>query len=306
MPNAMYTLYIPKFKGSESETYENGYTRMWPLPQAIKEYLSCCDDIDALIVAPGFLSTTPNTTLRFLDSLNELCCRDPLPGIDVGVLRGVNGFRSISVDQPAASSSAQGTQSLKIIRMHEEEYSNFCNVASPQKPNYAWSTMAPLQQAENKNKSYNSASPDHSKMIFFIDGGLPKANNDNTYSIENYEKWKKNLSVKAMVFGSSNFSFNTYFGAFDKGEADILMFLADSCGKKYRRRIKDRIKTIMEGQNREVARSDAEGGNNTNENNLAPGSMILSRSVLMYPHSPESFFKNALYDLLERSLLFTQ
>lgn len=81
----------------------------------------------------------------------------------------------------------------------------------------------------NLTKTY-----DHRKMIFFfnIKDEPPFDFDIDVLSRETKDNFINSIVVNAVLMGSSNQSFQTYFGGkdgiADKGEADILMFVSES------------------------------------------------------------------------------
>lgn len=84
----------------------------------------------------------------------------------------------------------------------------------------------------NKIKNINKPLKDHSKMLFFLDPssvnrGLFNQNKEDV-ELEKAQSLLKGCKVKAVLVGSSNQSWNTYFkDPADKGEADVFMINAD-------------------------------------------------------------------------------
>lgn len=84
----------------------------------------------------------------------------------------------------------------------------------------------------NKIKNINKPLKDHSKMLFFLDSssvnrGLFNQNKEDV-ELEEAQSLLKGCKVKAVLIGSSNQSYNTYFkNPADKGEADVFMINAD-------------------------------------------------------------------------------
>ena len=80
----------------------------------------------------------------------------------------------------------------------------------------------------NKIKNINKPLKDHSKMLFFLDpnsvnGGLLNQK-EGDIELKDAQLLLKGCKVKAVLIGSSNQSYNTYFkDPADKGEADVFM-----------------------------------------------------------------------------------
>lgn len=132
---------------------------------------------------------------------------------------------------------------------------------------------------------------DHRKMVFFFQRG--KWNIKERLTGGNLESFLDNIQVKAVLIGSSNFSWNTYYNAGTgntaKGEADLLMF-EDDCYKKELQRMIEKGKTYEEGRVVEDEQETARSG------------MVLFESIAGGGENPEEFFKEILRDFLENSL----
>ena len=89
----------------------------------------------------------------------------------------------------------------------------------------------------NKFGNINNAMKDHSKMLFFLDpnsvnGGLLNQI-EGDIELKEVQLLLKGCKVKAVLIGSSNQSYNTYFkDPADKGEADVFMINADILKEK--------------------------------------------------------------------------
>lgn len=291
----IYTLYIPKYKGSESEHHQTGYSKWWPLPREIHRYLAHTPDIKSIIVAPGFLSARDNTTLLFLNELNGLI-KTSMNGereISVGILRGVNGF----CKREDSAGEISGSNDVKVLKLHELGYKTLRDTIYPDSVDFTWTTMAP-DPAQYQN--IKEIRRDHAKLLFFIDGNLPKSSDSGCYSHDDYKSWLGEITVKAMVIGSSNFSYQTYFGTFDKSEADLLLFTEDPARGGYHEAIANEI-AELKAQNSTEDKSDEFDF----ESHFAKDILMLSESILMYPDNPQAIFKPALDELLRRSMVFS-
>ena len=113
-----------------------------------------------------------------------------------------------------------------------------------------------------------STNDDHSKFLIFVEN-CAKSNDEYVFNLENM----KGSHVKAILIGSSNLSYLTYFGGnkstADKGEADIL-FLNDSLFKNDNDAINfvETIKEDMEEDSKLGIILSKEIGSNTNLNDF--------------------------------------
>ena len=151
-----------------------------------------------IISSPGYMSKTLKSISDFVNNFQKIVPSKEI--IRIGYLKGLTG-----TVKPG---------SLNII---DEHYNKLIGTKKFQKINIKMS-----------NKS------DHRKMIFFFGiNNTPSFNfSSDTLNKKNVQKFLDSISVNAILLGSSNQSYNTYYGGSvkkaDKGEADILMFIEDN------------------------------------------------------------------------------
>lgn len=184
----MYTIFIPKYQGEKTE---------YLITKVIERYMknSSCN---CIISSPGYMGTTSNTIIKFLDELGKkMSGKNPC----IGFFNGMNGSRSLGGKLLPDSKST----------IREE---------------YEWRVKSPLKSLHICCRPIT----DHRKMMFFINynGSMPSILNKN-----NYKNFLDKCTVCGVLIGSSNQSLGTYFGGrnFDpaeKGEADVLMYTDDS------------------------------------------------------------------------------
>lgn len=249
----MYSLYIPKYQDDEFS---------WTLlAETLGDFMYIIRQNDVklkkskereapytygLLVAPGFMSTEKPTIETFLVELARRVDSDMKLEVGVGLFYGNNGRRNV-----------KGT-SLTILETHND----------------LLTTTHGLTRIRLRAKKVY----DHRKMVFVFqskkwDFATEELNKGNV------DKFIKDVTVKAVLIGSSNFSYNTYFNSGkkpDKGEADLLMFT----DAYYMHWMKDRIKT-----------SDPPRASR----------MVLYRSIAG-GKKPKQFFRDILKDFLDHSL----
>lgn len=151
-----------------------------------------------IISSPGYMSKTLKSINDFVDEFQKIV--PPKKIIHIGYLKGLTG------------TVKRG--STKIIDEHYKKLS----------------VTGKFKQIKIK-VSNNS---DHRKMIFFFGvNDNPTFNfSSDTLNKKNKKKFLNSISVNAILMGSSNQSYNTYYGGSakkaDKGEADVLMFIEDN------------------------------------------------------------------------------
>ena len=143
---------------------------------------------DIILVSPGYMSTTDKTIQEFCDKFKNLS-----ENVDCQIIlsTGMNGTRLV-----------EGT-STDIMQRHYD---------------YFQKKFPPF-----------STKKDHSKFLIFIENNDDFVSNyaNNASSLVELLKDDKTV-IKAILLGSSNFSFNTYFNdTADKGEADMFMVNED-------------------------------------------------------------------------------
>ena len=158
----------------------------FPIIDALKWYFKKNTD-DIILVSPGYMSKTSKTVKDFYCEFNHI--QGASANNKFIFSYGMNGNATLT-----------DNKNTTII----DEHANY----------FKFSTL-----------NCFSTKKDHSKFLIFI-----KNNED---FINEYDKSESNLiellkndnlNVKAILLGSSNFSYNTYFSGYaDKGEADIFM-----------------------------------------------------------------------------------
>lgn len=295
MLQSLYSVYIPKYPDSKCKSATHGKEGPWPLPFEIGKYLSRQTAVDTIIVSPGYMSYGIWSCMDFLSALEiEIFRRDQSYGtrqpnsIEIGLLKGVNGFRMVKGEDkrtfpPEIATASNEISALKLHELDSAVLSDGLTVRAMVPTNFV-----------NKEGTKDEISNDHRKQIFFINSFIDDAfhplsdfiDDEGKSDSEKMEEWLDIIKVKAMCIGSSNFSFKTYFGKFDKSEADLLMMIDDDAGNQYAHGLQQRIED-MDGQNGE-----------------APNGIALSKSMAIAAPSPEQFLKKQLDDLLKHSLVF--
>lgn len=235
----MYSLYIPKYKKKPGSSSI--------LPKMLGHFMKCTQYSYDLLVSPGYLSRTDETIEKFLMKIEKNLAAGGPRSVGLGLFYGMNGYNNVT----------RGTKgNPDILSAHNNVLKNNC------------SQLKKIAVAPGKRK-------DHRKMVFFFKRGSWKIRD--TLNSENYRVFLNSIEVKAVLIGSSNFSWSTYYdaetGTPAKGEADLLMFV-DKSFKYY---------LLESGQLSEISE------------------MVLFESIAG-GENPEEFFKNILRDFLENSL----
>ena len=148
-----------------------------------------------ILFAPGYMNINKYTTDKFYDKISPIFCRKKSGSsqiAEVGISNGMNGTRRVSAGVTCRQlhEASIVSHGLKLISLQ-------CN----------------------KNQ-------DHRKMIFFLE---KKTDFKDAITIKNYKKFLNTVVVRAVMIGSSNQNFTTYYGGnkkkADKGEADVFMFI---------------------------------------------------------------------------------
>lgn len=216
------------------------------LPKELGHFMNCTGYSYDLLVSPGYLSRTSGTIDKFLTEMEKELAAAGKRKVGVGLFHGMNGHNLITMG---------GTN---ILRAH----------------GIALTRSACLEEIAVDPKRLD----DHRKMIFFF-----KRNDwDVTSTLDSgsMAAFLAKIVVEAVLIGSSNFSWSTYYDAGgrtpEKGEADLLMFVDES----YKRAIQEMIE-------------------NSQDSEESP--MVLSKSIAG-GERPEDFFKEILKNFLEYSL----
>lgn len=265
----MYSLYINKYateKGNGNGKGNKNQIRSI-LPELLGRFMRCTHYSCDLLVSPGYLSTTCNTINKFLIQIEK----DLTAGrnddeknrkVGVGLFHGMNGSRQAAPYGP------------EILCKHGETLSRIDRKGC-------------LEEIQLDPKYRN----DHRKMVFFFQ--RDKWDIQERLTGGNLESFLDDIQVKAVLIGSSNFSWSTYYNAGTgntaKGEADLLMF-EDDCYKKELQRMIEKGKTYEEGRVVEDEQETARSG------------MVLFESIAGGGENPGEFFKEILRDFLSNSL----
>lgn len=239
----MYNLYIPK--------YQKDPTSARLLPEELGRFMRVTNYAYDLLISPGYLSKTDKTIDLFLTETEKTftasgrgCMGRDRVGL--GLFHGMNGHNPI----------AKGSTST-ILGAHNAELTK-----------RSWLEVIDV---------HPSMKEDHRKMIFFFERRGWTITN--TLCKGTIEDFLEKIAVKAILIGSSNFCWNTYYNrgyaTAGKGEADLLMFIDEG----YKEMLKEAI-----------------GDTNSPENPMALFGMIACSKT------PEKFFEDILRDFLTHSL----
>lgn len=172
------------------------------ITKTLKDYIRITRP-EIIIVSPGYLSTSPNTTKQFLDDLLYSWYGQSQYKV-MGITAGMNGVDGYGFP-------------VNLSNHWRELTANKLSVLKFQKNNVYQNVY---QFATNR---------DHKKMVF-----IGKIINDYTeicseINIDNLDTFINNIKITAVSTGSSNFSKTTYLGnnknnRSDKGESDVFMY----------------------------------------------------------------------------------
>lgn len=224
------------------------------LPKKLGRFMNCTGYSYDLLVSPGYLSRTSGTIDKFLTEMEKELNTAGKRKVGVGLFHGMNGYNQITMG---------GTNVLCAHSM-------------------ALTRSACLEEIAVDPKRLD----DHRKMIFFFERN--DWNITSTLDSGSMAAFLNKIVVKAVLIGSSNFSWNTYYDAGgkvpEKGEADLLMFVNEG----YKREIQEIIEISQ----------NPEGPLSLNPEEPP---MVLSKSIAG-GERPEEFFKEILKNFLEYSL----
>lgn len=212
------------------------------LPQELGNFMRLTGYSCDLLVSPGYLSTDDGTIGQFLEKLEERLTAPGKRTVGLGLFNGTNGGNRIG-GSPHTPLERHSALLASVSRLEE----------------------IPLNVKTSR---------DHRKMIFFFEGGeeAPKDKLDS----KNRDAFLDAVTVKAVLIGSSNFSWNTYWNGGKalppKGEADLLLFTDED----YKEDVQERI------------------GEETAQ-------MVLFQSIAG-GKAPETYFKEILTDFLSHAL----
>ena len=193
----MYILYLPKYKRERCDNYL--------IIKAIGEYMRCTEYKYDIISSPGYLSKTADTIEMFLDNFNRTLFgenEDEYDNKEIywGIFNGMNGANRCQNGNRKASPDAP-----TIKQYH---YEHICNSTNG---NIRW---MPIVCSEDI---------DHRKMMFFIEIKNQELR-DREINKDTYVDFLDQVTVHAVLIGSSNQSYSTYYKSNQQGEADILLF----------------------------------------------------------------------------------
>ena len=151
-------------------------------------YMSITEYQYSVIAAPGYLSRGENTIKEYIKNLSDILTNGS-QNIKIGFLNGMNGHYI-------------STSGNIIIDEHNDNLSH---------NHFERIILNP------KNER------DHRKMLCFYKDDK----HTNEIKLESIDEFLKTIKVDAILIGSSNQSYTTYFNdTASKGEADIFMFVA--------------------------------------------------------------------------------
>lgn len=169
------------------------------ITKTLKDYIRITRP-EIIIVSPGYLSISSNTTKQFLDDLLYSWYRQSQYKV-MGITAGMNGVNGYGIP-------------VNLSNHWSELIANKLSVLKFQ-----------------KNNGYQkfATNRDHKKMVF-----IGKIINDDIeicseINIDNLDTFINNIKITAVSTGSSNFSKTTYLGnnknnRSDKGESDVFMY----------------------------------------------------------------------------------
>ena len=289
MDDVLYTAFVTKGRDAwrkMPQPYEtnNGHScGYWPLAQLVQGYLKASGCRDDIIVSPGFMTASRKAVPMFLSNLDALVAgamSHPNYGrqrIAVGVLRGVNGTWKMRT-------TVSNTQDC-VLQCHCDSYKNPGDDKSY--GNIEWLDLYPTEK-------FNMP-PDHRKMLFFVEQGT--MNKEVLCKLAAGESVDA-LKVNAVAIGSSNFSYQTYFNSsFDKGEADVLMFVGGKETCSFAKAIKEALSS-NDVQNERFSELNNESEHDDLIELLPKDNMVLSKSILSSPRDPREYLKKLFEGLL--------
>ena len=198
----IYTFFMKKFQKDKAP---------FPTTQVVKNYLELYGQNDIVISFPGYMGYDVETIDNFIKGMS-------FPTNTYFTI-GMNGGRICQCDMNGGGIH-QCRINSKMICQCGNNWSKICIQGN---------TVQDYHNAHfNKFGNINNALKDHSKMLFFLDpssvnGGLLNQK-EGDIELEEAQSLLKGCEVKAVLIGSSNQSYNTYFkDPADKGEADVFM-----------------------------------------------------------------------------------
>ena len=232
-----------------SKTKANHREKTSTLALAVARLIRCTGFENNLLVSPGYLSTSEGTIKNFFARFDQLLTTDNSGSIDIGFLRGMG---SIAVFEG-------------LVRLHEKELRGAAGHVM---------SFRPVINLETTSK-------DHRKMLFFYShdgiGYYPNTEAEVNQRLTKQDAldFAHSITVNAIAIGSSNFSNNTYFGPFEKGESDVILLAHDSM-----KRSSDFTEIIS------AFRAASSGNDNSGSN---------ERSTSIAEEFPESVFSESIF-----------
>lgn len=220
--------------------YQGVKTGGWPLPEELDHLMRVTGGSYDLLVSPGYLSKGEETIRKFWKEMGRELAVKPEHEVGLGLFFGMNREDKVA-----------GTATPVL---------DANNAAIGSSPGLKRIAVDPKK------------GDDHRKMIFFLKVGrkAPKGRLD----CGNKNAFLAAVTVKAVLIGSSNFSWTTYWNGGsltpEKGEADLLMFVDE----RYRADVTNRI----------------------------PGTRMVLFVSLAGGKAPETYFKEILTDFLSHAL----
>lgn len=190
--------------------YESDPSSALLLPKELSRFMAVTNYAYDLLVSPGFLSRTDKTIGQFLAETEATLTASGKRQVGLGLFHGMNGYNRVVKGHPPTLLDAHDATLAKsggLVKIS----------VNPQKRD------------------------DHRKMIFFFERGNWLITD--TLNQKNMEDFLREIKVKAILIGSSNFSWSTYYNSGattpQKGEADLLMFVDGNYREEIKREIDD-------------------------------------------------------------------
>lgn len=246
MAGELYSLYIPKYKNDTASASN--------LPDALGDFIRGLGSTCHMIISPGYLSKADTTIGSFWTELDKSIKSTGTSSVKLYIFRGMNGDVEIKT---------KGTTGATVTKAILEVYDDI--IGETRK----WSKT----KFENAEVDYGELN-DHRKMIFFFQERKGKKWSGKLSRV-NLSNFLKKITIKGILIGSSNFSYNTYYnggsGKAEKGEADLFMFVDDNYQVAIR-----------------------------NKTSAGTGMVLFKHEAGV--EDPQKFFKKILKDFLENSL----
>lgn len=255
----IYTFFMKKFQKDKAP---------FPTTMVVKKYLDLYGQNDIVISFPGYMGYDTNTIDDFIKGMS-------FPTNTTYFTIGMNGNRICQCDMNSGGIN-QCRINSKMICHCGNNSSKICIYGK---------TVQDYHNAHfNKFGNINNALKDHSKMLFFLDphsvnGELFKQNKEDM-ELEDAQLLLKSCNVKAVLIGSSNQSYNTYFkDPADKGEADVFM-IKNSALVKEEDRIAISLNEEFYDEKAKEFYDKITNYNETNENKLKNENHIILSKML--------------------------